>query len=62
MRVEDRDRLMVVSWADGKIRKRGPVVGWVCRSKKVCAIVLVKSRLAAVPLSELKVVRSREKK
>lgn len=62
MIVSDRDRLIVVSFLDGKVRKRGPVIGWACRGKKICAIVIVKARLVDIPLTDLKVVSSRGRK
>lgn len=41
---------------------RGPIMGYASRAKRVCAIVLVRSRLVAVPLAELRVVQARKKK
>ena len=53
MRVLNRDEPIVVEFKEG----RGRVIGYVSRAKKICAIVLVKRRLVAVPLGELRVVR-----
>ena len=41
---------------------RGPIYGYASRSKKMCAIVRVGQRLVAVPLADLKIVRSRKKR
>lgn len=62
MIVSDRDRLVIVSFRDGRVRKKGPVVGYVARGKKACAVVAIKRRLVDVPLSELEIVYSRRKK
>ena len=42
---------------------RGRVVGWVSRgrTKKICAIVLIRKKIVAVPIEELKVVRAPKK-
>ena len=53
----ERDEAIVVEFEGG----RGRIVGYVSRAKKICAIVLVKRRVVAVPLGDLRVVRPREK-
>lgn len=62
MIVSDRDRLVVVSFRDGRVRKKGPIVGYVSRGKKICAVVAVKRHLVAVPISEVEIVLSRRRK
>ena len=41
---------------------RGPIYGYASRNKRMCAIVRVGQRLVAVPLADLKIVRSRRKR
>ena len=65
MQVSAWDEQPIVEFKDqrGHVKEgRGPIYGYAARGKKMCAIVRVGDRLAAIPLADLRFVSSRKKK
>lgn len=62
MVIDPYDRIVWVSFRHKGKRRLGQIIGYVCRRRRIHAIVASKTDAIGVPLEGLKIVKSRKPK